>query len=403
MPIGMGALAIFLLVREGGGSFAIAGLAVATATLAGTVGAPTLGRLIDRVGQTRVLLASGALNAGALSVLALLAPARGASLFVLCAVYGASAPPIAASLRAMWVDLMPERGLLRRAYTLDSTAQEVIWIAGPPLVAALAAWYAPRAALLAMAVFCALGVLWFATAQVSRRWRPSTVRERRLLGPLVARPLRRVLLVILGIAFAWGSLEFAIAAFAQSSGVNPGILLALWAIGSVVGGLALAAVGWTAPPQRQLRILVVLTVLGLIALVVPVEPWTLGLLLVITGVVNAPVIATFYILIEQLAPRGMVTEAFTWVSTTFLIGISAGVASAGIGADVVGMSTVPEAIALRHMAVPVAAVSGITNLAAGMVAGSALDHAETMTQGSAMAGDLARLLARMLAGWSDAD
>jgi purine-nucleoside phosphorylase len=46
-----------------------------------------------------------------------------------------------------------------------------------------------------------------------------------------------------------------------------------------------------------------------------------------------------------------------------------------LGADAVGMSTVPEVIALRHMGVPCGAVSCITNLAAGMTR-QKLDHAE---------------------------
>ena len=57
----------------------------------------------------------------------------------------------------------------------------------------------------------------------------------------------------------------------------------------------------------------------------------------------------------------------------------------------------PETIALRHMDARVVGISAITNLAAGMMAGSALDHAETMTQGTAMAEDLSRLLTRFLA------
>jgi purine-nucleoside phosphorylase len=46
-----------------------------------------------------------------------------------------------------------------------------------------------------------------------------------------------------------------------------------------------------------------------------------------------------------------------------------------LGAQAVGMSTVPEVLALRHMGVEVAALSCITNLAAGISA-SLLSHAE---------------------------
>jgi purine-nucleoside phosphorylase len=62
-----------------------------------------------------------------------------------------------------------------------------------------------------------------------------------------------------------------------------------------------------------------------------------------------------------------------------------------LGAQAVGMSTVPEVIALRHMRVPVAALSCITNLAAGVGTGE-LDHAEVEATAKARRGDLQRLL-----------
>jgi xanthosine phosphorylase len=66
-----------------------------------------------------------------------------------------------------------------------------------------------------------------------------------------------------------------------------------------------------------------------------------------------------------------------------------------LGADLVGMSTVPEAIAARSLALKVAAVSVVTNLAAGMQ-DSPLSHAQTLQQSGRAAADLARLIGTAL-------
>ena len=333
MPVGMGALAIFLLVRGAGGSYSTAGLAVGASTVAGCIGAPILGRIVDRLGQPRVLLLSMASQVTALLLLAALAPGGGVELFALCALYGFSNPPLAASMRATWATLITDRSLITRAFSLDSTAQEVIWILGPVLAAGLAEGISPRLPMVVMAAFSATGVIWFATSHESRTWRSKHVGERHLLGPLMAGPVRRVLLSILGLAFAWGALELAVPAYAQENDASPGGLLSIWAVGSVIGGLGYAARRWTSSPQRMMGILLALNLLGFLIIFLAQTPLQLGILLLLTGVVNAPVIATFYVLIEELAPRGTVTEAFTWISTMFLVGISGGVALAGIVAD----------------------------------------------------------------------
>jgi len=62
-----------------------------------------------------------------------------------------------------------------------------------------------------------------------------------------------------------------------------------------------------------------------------------------------------------------------------------------LGADAVGMSTVPEVILARHAGLKVAAVSAITNLAEGM-GGDALSHEQTLRFANAAAEDLTRLI-----------
>jgi purine-nucleoside phosphorylase len=66
-----------------------------------------------------------------------------------------------------------------------------------------------------------------------------------------------------------------------------------------------------------------------------------------------------------------------------------------IGADLVGMSTVPEVIAARHMGVRCLAISCVTNMAAGVLPGK-LDHAEVLATGEAIRGTLVELLKKLL-------
>jgi purine-nucleoside phosphorylase len=66
----------------------------------------------------------------------------------------------------------------------------------------------------------------------------------------------------------------------------------------------------------------------------------------------------------------------------------------GLGADAVGMSTVPEVTALRHMSVRCAAISCITNMAAGMTAAT-LDHSEV----EKTAAQVRDSFIKLLAGW----
>jgi MFS family permease len=332
MPTAMAGLAIVLLVRAAGGSYAVAGLVAGTYSVALALTSPLLGRLVDRVGQTRVLAgcaAASALGFGALAAAGGRVPP--VALAALAALAGASIPPVGACMRALWSDLLGHDGRLQAAFAVESTVQELIFVVGPPLVALLAAAFSPAVALAGTAALLLLGVGSFAATPASRAWRPRRRRAADWAGALRSPGIRAVLATIVLLAAAFGTVEVTVVAGAEQLGSRTlaGPLLALWAVGSMVGGLVFGARDTDRGPEQRMVGLLTLVVAGIALLSVATGLVQLGAGMVLAGLGIAPAIACLYLLVDRLAPAGTATEAFTWVTTAFASGIAAGNALGG--------------------------------------------------------------------------
>ena len=161
LPSGMTPLATVLLVRGEGRSYGVAGVVVAASSLAGAVGFPLWGRLIDRTGQSRVLLPLAVAFPAALLCLALFATqgAPALVLVVFAALAGGTQPPVGASMRALWPSLLGKPALRDTAYALEAWLQELFFICGPLIVAAIASVAPAWCALLAAAAFAGIGTV----------------------------------------------------------------------------------------------------------------------------------------------------------------------------------------------------------------------------------------------------
>ncbi|HLH15322.1 MAG TPA: MFS transporter [Solirubrobacteraceae bacterium] len=332
LPSGMFSLALLLFVRARTGSFLTAGLAVGAFTLAGAIAGPALGALVDRVGQTRVLLASAGAQAAALVALALLggAHAGAPALLALAALAGACQPPIAGCVRALWPHVVGDGEALQSAYALDATSQEVIWTLGPLLVAGAAGLASPTWALLACAAITLAGTLFFAGSRISSGWR-ADASARASASALCSRGLLALLGTVAFAGVVIGAVEVGLTAFAAEHGSrwSAGPLLALFSLGSMAGGLAYAARGWRLAPGARYRALLAAMALAVVPLIlVRSLPGAFALSL-LAGLALAPMLTAQFALVGALAPAGTTTEAFTWQRAATIGGMAAGSALGG--------------------------------------------------------------------------
>jgi len=363
IQMGLTGLATFLMVQIEYGRYEYGGLVLAAIAVSYAVISPQVGRLIDAHGQSRVLRWGYAI--AILGRVAMIAAAlTHQPLWVLLAI----APLFAAGgtqsthTRARWTHVVPDKHALNTAFSLESSLEEVLFIGGPALATILAtqvsSWLPSAIAVVTLAIggygFLALR----ATEPPARR---ADARRRqaahahgtalvidgnlpRIGLPPQPRGLRRYLgalrghllvttpaLVITTAIFAtqgamFASVDAATVAFAEELGHKEwsGLVLAVWALGSLVGGLAYGSRVWARTLASRLLWGVTVTGVGAVSFMFAPGLVALGVMMFLTGLAIAPTMAVGDGVTHALVPRSRLTEGMTWTRTGMDLGVAAG-------------------------------------------------------------------------------
>ncbi len=328
MPGGMLALAFLIYIEQIHHSYAAAGLVLAATSVGQAVAGPLTSRWMGFWGMRPVIVLTLIVCTAAVGTIAF-APKLPVVLYmVLGLVAGLSTPPIQPAVRTIYPKLV-NSSQLTPLFSLDASAQEVIWIVGPVLTTFVAIQISPVLAIVLALVFMVGGGIWFvASPEVGQVRIP---RARRKVGAVLARP-PVLLATVTGFLLVGGAaaVEAGVVATFGEGGAESGIVLAFFALGSLVGGLAFGhrPIG---PWALAVRIFGVFVGIALAALFL--DFWWLAITLALAGLGIAPALAVMFTIVSASVKFSETAEAYGWVGTGQLIGAALGSAAAGFMID----------------------------------------------------------------------
>ena len=337
VPVTAISLAVILVLRESGRGYDLAGLAAGAYVVGLSVTAPLMGRLADRFGAPRVFLVGAPLcgiglvglvaGADSLPIIALLG---------LAALAGASLPPLGALTRGLMTPLLSE-AQRARVFAIDATAQELCFMGGPLVLAALIALGTASQALVVISLLLAAGaVLYWGVARRLPRV-PHVTGAERGAAPIRSSGLRALLAVSVLVGAMFGAIELSIAAALEDAGSRDlaGLFLAIWSAGSLAGGLI--AVRWpgTDLERRQHVALVAAAAAAFVLVPAAGAPVALAVVLFVQGATQAPLMAVGYALVPRLVDARL-SEAFAWLTSAVVGGIAIGTTLAGAASEHLG-------------------------------------------------------------------
>jgi MFS family permease len=342
LPIAMVGLGIVLLVESETGSYGLAGSVSAVALLANAGCAILQARWIDRLGQSRVLPVVISVWGVALAGLMWSVESDWplAATYGFAAVAGASLPSVGSCVRSRWAHVLSDEGERQTAFALEAVADETVYILGPILVTLLATAVHPVAGLTAALVAGVSGTLAFSAQRATEPPPHPPLADRRDRARMPWETVLPLAVASLALGTLFGAAEVTTVAFTEERDVKAlaGVLLALWAAGSLIAGFLTGAISWRRTVLSRLRVGAAAMAVAMVPLCFIDQVWLMGAVLFVAGFAIAPTLIATMSLAERSVPPSRLTEGMAFVQTGIVAGVAPGAALAGLVIDSSGAS-----------------------------------------------------------------
>jgi MFS family permease len=315
--------------------YGAAGVLGATFTLASAVGAPLLGRLVDRRSLRAALGISIVAEAAFWSVAPLLPYG---ALLLAAALVGLLTMPVFSVVRQSIAALVPAASR-RPAYAIDSMAVELSFMIGPAAAVLLVTQLSSTATMYIIggAIVLAGVGLYIQNPPVRTAAEEKQVTGERLPRRVWLRPAFVAILVLTAATTAvLAATDIAVVAQLRDAGQVGwvGLVMASWAVYSLIGGFVFGALKRTPPTA------VLVALLGLFTVPIALVGGAFWLILALipAGLLTAPSLASSADAVSRLVPAAARGEAMGLYGSALTLGLAGGAPLAGVVIDAGGSS-----------------------------------------------------------------
>lgn len=338
LPLAMATMGTVAMLSQSRGEYWLAGAVSATFALTNAFVSPQISRLVDRYGQSRVLIPVTTISVLGFAGLILTTHYgwQNGLLFLFALIAGLM-PSMPAMVRARWSAIYRDTPQLHTAFAFESVLDEAIYMLGSVFAIGLSVSLFPEAGPLLAMLFLAVGTALFVVQKSTEPpVHPVETRGGRSAIRLGAVQVLTVTLIAIGAMF--GTAEVTVIAFSEELGHKgaASLILAGYAGGSLLVGLVFGTLRLRTPLSRQFLLAICVAMLTALPLLAVGSIWSMALFLFLAGASISPTFITAFGLIERLVPSSQLTEGITWAMTGIGTGMAIGSFASGYVIDAYG-------------------------------------------------------------------